>query len=130
MAQRSIWAIRPPRRVLNLPIPIDGWVSERGYPNNYGGGGWTGVESMRRAMTKSHNYATAQALFEYVTIDNSVAYLKRLGVSDERIDATGFRPGAGLFGRYAAGNGGRLWRGGQFGRVSGALRLHGSALCR
>ena len=79
----------PATPVLNLPIPIDGWVSERGYPNNYGGGGWTGVESMRRAMTKSHNYATAQALFEYVTIDNSVAYLKRLGVSDERIDATG-----------------------------------------
>ena len=78
----------PATPVLNLPIPIDGWVSERGYPNNYGGG-WTGVESMRRAMTKSHNYATAQALFEYVTIDNSVAYLKRLGVSDERIDATG-----------------------------------------
>ena len=79
----------PATPVLNLPIPIDGWVSERGYPNNYGGGGWTGVESMRRAMTKSHNYSTAQTLFEYVTIDNSVAYLKRLGVSDERIDATG-----------------------------------------
>ena len=29
----------PATPVLNLPIPIDGWVSERGYPNNYGGGG-------------------------------------------------------------------------------------------
>jgi len=80
----------PATPVLNLPVEIEEWDSEKGYPSNYGGSSWNGVETLRRAMTKSHNYATAQALFEYVTINNSVAYLKKLGVGAERIDATGF----------------------------------------
>ena len=79
----------PGTPVLNLPIPILNWQSENKYPNNYGGGGFTGVESMRYAMNKSHNTAAAQALMTYVGIENSVAYLLRLGVDPDHINANG-----------------------------------------
>ena len=80
----------PGTPVLNLPIPIKGWVSENGYPQNYGGGGYsTGVESMRVAINKSHNTSTAQALFTYVGIENSVTYLLKLGIKPASIKATG-----------------------------------------
>lgn len=79
----------PATPVLNLPIQIAGWDSETGYPENYEGGGYSGVESLRVAMNRSHNTAAAQALMTYVGIDNSVEYLLRLGVSREDINATG-----------------------------------------
>ena len=79
----------PGTPVLNLPIPIIDWRSENQYPSNYGGGGFTGVEPMRVAMNKSHNTAAAQALMTYVGIENSVAYLLRLGVSAKHINANG-----------------------------------------
>lgn len=79
----------PGSPVLNLPIRIKGWDSKQGYPNNYGGGSFNGCESMRYAINKSHNYSTAQALYTYVGISNSVNYLLRLGVSSSRIQATG-----------------------------------------
>ena len=38
----------PASPVLNLPIPIEGWTSETGYPRNFSeSGDYTGVESMR-----------------------------------------------------------------------------------
>ncbi len=79
----------PGAPVMNMPIRISGWNSERGYPQNYGGGGYTGPESMRTAMTKSHNTSTAQALYTYVGINNSVYYLKQLGVDESHINADG-----------------------------------------
>lgn len=79
----------PGTPVLNLPIRISGWVSELGYPHNYSSKSYNGVESMRIAMNKSHNNAAAHALFEYVTIENSVVYLLKLGVNPEHILATG-----------------------------------------
>ncbi len=79
----------PATPLLNLPIRIEGWDSEQGYPTNYGGKSYTGVESMRMAINKSHNYSSAQALFEYVGIANSVNYLLRLGVAGRHIQATG-----------------------------------------
>ncbi len=79
----------PGTPVLNLPIRIEKWDSEAGYPTNYGGGSWMGVETMRYAINKSHNYPTAQALFEYVGIENSVNYLLMLGISPNHIQATG-----------------------------------------
>ena len=79
----------PGTPVLNLPIPILNWQSENGYPNNYGGGDFTGTETMRYAMNRSHNTAAAQALMTYVGIENSVAYLLRLGVDPDHINANG-----------------------------------------
>ena len=79
----------PGTPVLNLPIQITGWDSEAGYPQNYGGGSFTGVESIRTAINQSHNTAAAQTLYSYVGIENSVNYLLRLGISQESINATG-----------------------------------------
>ena len=79
----------PGTPVLNLPIPIRGWVSENGYPTNFGGGGYSGVESMRYAINKSHNTSTAHVLMDYVGIENAVTYLLKLGVSPDSIIATG-----------------------------------------
>lgn len=79
----------PGSPVINAPIKIKGWDSKKGYPENYGGGGFTGVETLRKAINKSHNTATAQALFTYVGIENSVNYLLSLGVSEDHISATG-----------------------------------------
>ena len=79
----------PGAPVMNMPIPISGWNSARGYPQNYGGGGYAGPESMRTAMMKSHNTSTAQALYTYVGIDNSVYYLTQLGVDESHINADG-----------------------------------------
>lgn len=79
----------PGTPVLNLPIEIAGWVSTLGYPQNFSANTYSGVESMRVALNKSHNTAAAHALFEYVTIENSVVYLLKLGVNPKHIMATG-----------------------------------------
>ena len=79
----------PGTPVLNLKINIKQWDSELGYPQNYSANSYNGVESMRTAMNKSHNTATAHALFEYVTVENSVVYLLKLGVDSDHILATG-----------------------------------------
>lgn len=79
----------PGTPVMNLPIPIKGWVSETGYPNNFGGGSFSGVESMRHAINQSHNTSTAHVLMDYVGIENSVTYLLKLGVDPDHILANG-----------------------------------------
>ncbi|MBO4884993.1 MAG: penicillin-binding protein, partial [Clostridia bacterium] len=58
----------PGSPVLNLPIQIAGWDSETGYPTNYEGGAYSGVETLRVALNQSHNTAAAQALMTYVGI--------------------------------------------------------------
>lgn len=80
----------PASIVYNMPVPIPGWQSEKGYPQNYGGGGYVGAQTLRQALTKSHNTATAQALMTMVGVDRSVNYLKLLGVDPSHIDETPF----------------------------------------
>ena len=80
----------PASPVLNLPIPIEGWVGGEGFPKNFSStGGYTGVESMRLAINKSHNTSTAHVLYEYVGIENSVKYLLMLGIDPDHINGTG-----------------------------------------
>ncbi|MBR6219481.1 MAG: transglycosylase domain-containing protein [Clostridia bacterium] len=79
----------PGTPVMNLPIPIKDWVSETGYPNNFGGGSFSGVESMRKAINQSHNTSTAHVLMDYVGIENAVTYLLKLGVNPNHIRANG-----------------------------------------
>ncbi len=83
----------PGTPVINAPLRIEGWddgSGGKGYPNNFGGSAstFTGVESMRKAMNKSHNTACAQALVNYVGVENSVMYLRNLGIKPEHIAAT------------------------------------------
>ena len=79
----------PGSPVLNLPISISGWDSETGFPENYGGGSYTGVESLRIAMNKSHNTATAQALMNYVGVQNAVNYLQMMDIEVEAVNQSG-----------------------------------------
>ncbi len=77
----------------NMPLPIKGWKDARGndsWPTNYGGGGYVGPETLRAAMTKSHNTAAAYTLLNRVGVDRSVDFLHQLGIDDEHIDATPF----------------------------------------
>jgi len=80
----------PGTPVINAPIRIRGWDTEKGYPSNYGGKQFNGCESMRIALNRSHNTAAAQALYTYVGLDNSYKYLLKLGISEAHINKTGF----------------------------------------
>ena len=83
----------PASIVYNMPLPISGWRGSDGkdtWPRNYGGGGYVGPETLRKALQNSHNTAAAQALMTMVGVDRSVDFLHRLGVDDDHIDATPF----------------------------------------
>ncbi len=82
----------PGTPVVNAPLRIEGWndgVGGKGYPNNFGGASFTGIESMRIAMNKSHNTAAAQVLMNYVGVENSAHYLQLLGIKREHIMTNG-----------------------------------------
>ena len=77
----------------NMPLPIQGWLgSDRqdSWPQNYGGSSYRGPESFRTALVKSDNTAAAWVMMNYVGVDRSVDYLRRLGVADQHIQATPF----------------------------------------
>ena len=78
MARRSTLAIRRARRCSTCPSPSSTGRARTAIPTT-GGGDFTGSESLRYAINRSHNTAAAQALMTYVGIENSVAYLLRLG---------------------------------------------------
>ena len=77
----------------NMPLPIAGWRGNDGrdsWPQNYGGSSYRGPETFRTALVQSDNTAAAYVLCNYVGVDRSVDYLRRLGVSDAHINATPF----------------------------------------
>ena len=83
----------PASVVYNMPLPISGWKDSKGndsWPKNYGGAGYTGPESLRTAMAKSHNTAAAQTLLSRVGVDRSVTFLHSMGIDDDHIDKTPF----------------------------------------
>ena len=83
----------PASIVYNIPVPISGWKDKQGndsWPTNYGGGGYTGPETLRTAMKKSHNTSAAQTLMTMVGINQSVSYLNQMGIDNDHIDATPF----------------------------------------
>ena len=83
----------PASVVYNMPLPISGWKDSKGndsWPKNYGGAGYTGPETLRTAMAKSHNTAAAQTLLTRVGVDRSVDFLHSMGVDDGHIDKTPF----------------------------------------
>ena len=79
--------------VFNMPIPVAGWRGADGkdtWPQNYGGSSYRGPETLRTALVKSDNTATAQALMNYVGVDRSGDFLLRLGVQKDHISLTPF----------------------------------------
>ncbi len=83
----------PASIVYNMPVPISGWKDAKGrdsWPKNYGGAGYVGPETLRTAMTKSHNTSAAATLMTMVGVERSVDFLHRMGIDDGHIDATPF----------------------------------------
>ena len=79
--------------VYNMPLPITGYLDnnlQETWPKNYGGSSYRGPETLRQALVKSDNTAAAYALMNYVGVDNAVTFLKLMGVSEARINATPF----------------------------------------
>ena len=73
--------------VPNLPLPIDGWDSEKGYP--IGGKSYYGPVTLRTALVNSLNSATAYSLLNLVGLKDSKNYLIDLGVNPAHISVTG-----------------------------------------
>ncbi len=83
----------PASVVYNMPVPIHGWNDGSGkdyYPSNYGGGGFTGPTTFRRSIRQSYNTGAAQALLYFVGVDQSVAFLNAMGISDSNIQKSPF----------------------------------------
>ena len=83
----------PASIVYNIPVPIPGWKDAKGndsWPNNYGGAGYVGPETLRTGMAKSHNIAAASTLLTMVGVERSVDFLHRMGIDDGHINATPF----------------------------------------
>ena len=83
----------PASVVYNMPVPIAGWKDAKGrdsWPKNYGGAAYVGPETLRTAMTKSHNTSAAATLMTMVGVERSVDFLHRMGIDDAHIDATPF----------------------------------------
>ncbi len=73
--------------VPNLPVPIDGWDSEKGYPA--GGSSLYGPVTLRTALVNSLNSATAYTLLNDVGLDDSYNYLIQMGINPSHISKTG-----------------------------------------
>lgn len=77
----------------NMPVPIHGYTNGDGkdyYPSNYGGSSYTGPTTLRQSIKKSYNISSAQTLMNYVGVENSAEFLRRMGVDDANINATPF----------------------------------------
>ena len=73
--------------VPNLPLAIEGWDSETGYPS--GGSSFYGPVTLRTAIVNSLNSATAYTLLNLVGLQDSKNYLIDLGVNPSHISMTG-----------------------------------------
>jgi penicillin-binding protein 1A len=83
----------PASVVYNMPLPIPGWKNSKNqddYPDNYGGGGFKGPQTLRAAMRNSYNVSAAQTLMTMVGVDRAVDFLMKEGVNRDHIDATPF----------------------------------------
>jgi penicillin-binding protein 1A len=70
----------------NLPLPIEGWNTENGYPS--GGSSYYGPVTLRTAVVQSLNSATAWTLLNLVGLDTSYNYLTYMGVNPSHISKT------------------------------------------
>lgn len=73
----------------NLPVPIEGWISSKGYPSNSSSKKYPGMVTLRTGMRASLNIVAANTLMDKVGIENSVSYLEKLGIDPDHINADG-----------------------------------------
>ncbi len=79
----------PATVVSNMPLAIEGWNTAKGYPSNSSSSSYRGRLTLRKGMQVSLNIVAANTLMTLVGIDNSVQYLKALGIEDSMINADG-----------------------------------------
>ena len=80
--------VSPATVVLDLPLPVQGWLSERGYPSNYSGL-FTGPITVRTALKRSVNMAAVRLLVDEVGLDQSYNTLVDLGIDPDYISKDG-----------------------------------------
>ena len=73
----------------NLPVPIEGWGTAKGYPSNFTSGTYRGMVTLRAGMRASLNTVAANTLTSMVGISDSVAYLEAMGIDPDHINADG-----------------------------------------
>lgn len=73
----------------NLPVPIEGWGTAKGYPSNFTSGTYRGMVTLRQGMRASLNTVAANTLMNMVTVSDSVEYLVSLGIDRDHINADG-----------------------------------------
>ncbi len=78
----------PASIVLDLPLPIEGWNTDEGYPDNYGGT-FSGVITMREALYRSVNNAAANILLNFVNLDDSYGTIEALGIDTKSVNKDG-----------------------------------------
>ena len=85
----------PATIVANTTGRINGWGGENGYPEGGLSGSNFGPVTVRYALVHSLNVVAARLLFsKYVGVDQSVEYLKKLGIRESQINKDG--PGLAL----------------------------------
>ena len=85
----------PATIIANVTGKIDGWGGEKGYPEGGLAKKHFGPVSLRYGLKESLNVVAARLLFsKYVGTEQSVEYMKRLGIPDSQLNLDG--PGLAL----------------------------------
>lgn len=80
--------LSPASVVYNLPAPIEGWDTDKGYPY-IGSSRHIGLITLRRGVVSSLNVAAARVLLTYVGLQNSYQYMVSLGIDPSHINVGG-----------------------------------------
>lgn len=89
--------VSPATIVLDLPLPVQGWISDKGYPSNYSGK-FAGPITVRYALMRSVNMAAVRLLVDEVGIQQSYNTLVDLGINPDYINKDGAGLGLGTSG--------------------------------
>lgn len=73
----------------NLPVPIEGWGTAKGYPSNFSSSTYRGMVTLRQGMKASLNTVAANVLMNMVGVQDSVEYLTAMGIDPDHINADG-----------------------------------------
>lgn len=83
----------PASVIANLPVEIEGWGGERGYPA-IGSTKYIGPITVREGLVNSLNVVAARTLYDIVWPEVSAEYLSRLGANMSKVNVDG--PGLAL----------------------------------
>ena len=84
----------------NIPTKITGWNSTRGYPENYGGGGYTGPVDVRTGIKKSLNIVAGRIVMERLGTEICYNTMLNLGFTPSTVSGTAAGLALGSDGNY------------------------------